>query len=155
MLPFCAEPALDLSASKVREAYARGDLCVGALEGSNLVGYCWFAFSPAPLLDDVWIDFPAHLIYTYKSYVRPAFRGRGIAARLYCFPDSVVLECGRTAAFITVESHNRASIAAAKRSGFHSAGTAGYLIRGVRIVSWRSSTARHSAIRFRLRGVQT
>ena len=150
LLAFCAEPALDLPAPKVRESYARGDLCVGALEGPNLVGYCWFAFSAAPLLDGVWIDFPAHLVYTYKSYVRPGFRGRGIAARLYCFPDTIVQERGRTAAFITVESHNRPSISAAKRSGFASAGTAGYLIRDEQILSWRSSLARRSAIRLRV-----
>lgn len=147
LLAFGAEAALDLVASKVRESFARGDLCVGALEGAKLVGYCWFAFSAAPLLDGVWIDFPAQLVYTYKSYVCPAFRGRGVAARLYCFPDPILRERGRTAAFIIVESHNRPSISAARRSGFASAGMAGYVLRDGGIVSWRSSLARRGAIR--------
>src|SRR5204863_9206706 len=96
----------------------------------ELAGYCWFALSPAPHMDGAWLEFPEHVVYTYKSYVRPAFRGRGIAAALYGFADAHFLERGRTHAVLCVESHNGPSIAAARRCGFAQAGFAPYLVGG-------------------------
>jgi GNAT superfamily N-acetyltransferase len=147
VLALCDDAALDLTASKVRAAYGRGDLCAGAFDGGQLAGYCWFAFSAAPHLDGVWLDFPAELVYTYKSYVRPAFRGRGIAAAMYRFADPACLERGRRLAIICVESHNWPSIAAAKRGGFSSAGYAAY-VGGEPLRAWRSRQAAHHGLRF-------
>ena len=147
VLALCAAPALDLVPSKVQAAYRRGDLCVGAFQGGELAGYCWFALSPAPHMDGAWLEFPDHVVYTYKSYVRPAFRGRGIAAALYGFADSHFLERGRTHAVLCVESHNRPSIAAARRSGFAEAGYAAYLA-GARLRAWRSRAAAGYGLRF-------
>jgi ribosomal protein S18 acetylase RimI-like enzyme len=147
VLALCADPALDLVPSKVQAAYRRGDLCVGAFHDGELAGYCWFALSPAPHMDGAWLEFPDHVVYTYKSYVRPAFRGRGIAAALYGFGDAHFLERGRTHAVLCVESHNGASIAAARRSGFAAAGFAAYL-RGGRLAAWRSGAAAGYGLRF-------
>ncbi|MFL6567363.1 MAG: GNAT family N-acetyltransferase [Burkholderiales bacterium] len=147
VLAFCADPALDLVPSKVQAAYRRGDLCVGAFQDGELAGYCWFALSPAPHMDGAWLEFPEHVVYTYKSYVRPAFRGRGIAAALYGFADAHFLERGRTHALLCVESHNRPSIAAARRCGFAEAGFAAYLVGG-RLRAWRSRAAALYGLRF-------
>jgi GNAT superfamily N-acetyltransferase len=147
VLPLCADASLDLAASKVRAAYGRGDRCVGAYDGADLAGYCWFAFSAAPHMDGVWLDFPPELVYTYKSYVRPAFRGRGIAAAMYRFADPLFLELRRSEALICIESHNWPSIAAAKRGGFSAAGYAGY-IGGGRLRAWCSRTAAGYGLRF-------
>ena len=147
VLPLCADTSLDLAASKVRAAYGRGDLCIAAFERGDLAGYCWFAFSAAPHMDRSWLDFPPELVYTYKSYVRPAFRGRGIAAGLYRFADPVFLERGRKTALICVESHNWPSIAAAARGGFSAAGYAAY-IGGARLRAWCSRTAAGLGLRF-------
>jgi GNAT superfamily N-acetyltransferase len=147
VLALGADAALDLTAAKVRAAYDRGDLCAGAFAGGELAGYCWFAFSAAPHLDGVWLDFPPDLVYTYKSYVLPAFRGRGIAAGLYRFADPESLERGRKLAIICVESHNRPSIAAAKRAGFSSAGYAAY-VGGAHVRAWRSRRAADQGLRF-------
>lgn len=146
-LPLCADASLDLTASKVRAAYGRGDLCVAAFERENLAGYCWFALSAAPHMDRAWLDFPSRLVYTYKSYVRPAFRGRGIAAAMYRFADPVFLERGCKTALICVESHNWPSIAAARRGGFAAAGYAAY-IGGGRLRAWCSRTAAGYGLRF-------
>jgi ribosomal protein S18 acetylase RimI-like enzyme len=147
VLALCADAALDLRPSKVHAAYLRGDLCVGAFQDGELAGYCWFALSPAPHMDGAWLEFPDHVVYTYKSYVRPAFRGRGIAAALYGFADAHFVERGRTHAVLCVESHNRPSIAAARRSGFAEAGYAAYLA-GVRLGAWRSRAAAGYGLRF-------
>jgi len=49
---------------------------------TRAAGYCWLAFSAAPHMDRAWLEFRADVVYAYKSYVRPAARGRGIAAAL-------------------------------------------------------------------------
>jgi len=147
VLALCADPALDLLPSKVKAAYRRGDLCVGAFQEGELAGYCWFALSPAPHMDGAWLEFPDHIVYIYKSYVRPAFRGRGIAAALYGSADAHFLERGRTHAVICVETHNEPSLAAARRSGFVSAGYAAYL-RGGRVLAWCSGAAAGYGLRF-------
>jgi GNAT superfamily N-acetyltransferase len=147
LLGLCAEPTLDLAPAKVHAAYGRGDVCVGAFIASELAGYCWFAFTAAPHMDSAWIDFPPDIVYTCKAYVRPAYRGRGIAAALYRFADPLWLARGRRRAMICVESHNFASIAAAKRAGFSHAGYAGYL-GGARLGAWRSPPAADYGLRF-------
>lgn len=141
------DTALDLERIKVRAALLRGERCVGAFDGNTLAGYCWFAFSATPHLDGAWLDFPAGLAYTYKSYVLPAYRGRGIAGAMYRFGDAAALERGRRTALICVESHNRASVAAALRSGFSPAGYAAYL-DGARRFAWLSPAAARLGLRF-------
>jgi GNAT superfamily N-acetyltransferase len=135
VLRFCGEAELELPESKLREAYAREDLCVAALDGDRLAGYCWFAFSETSLQGPVSIAFPREVVYTYKSYVRPEYRGRGIAPKLYLYADGLLRERGRSIALIFVHSHNRASIAAARRSGFAGAGWAGYVLPRDRMLS--------------------
>jgi GNAT superfamily N-acetyltransferase len=147
VLPVCADPSLELAASKVKDAYRRGDLCVGAFDGAHLAGYCWFALSAAPYLNGAWLEFSSELVYTYKSYVRPAFRGRGIAAAMYRFADPVFLECGRETAIICIESHNWPSIAAARRGGFTGAGYA-VCVGDARSLAWCSSKAAGCGLRF-------
>jgi ribosomal protein S18 acetylase RimI-like enzyme len=147
VLPLCADASLDLSPSKVRAAYGRGDLCVGVFDRAELAGYCWFALAAAPHMDRAWLEFPPDVVYTYKSYVRPAFRGRGIAAAMYRVADGLFLERDRTRAVICVESHNWSSIAAAKRSGFAGAGYAAY-VGGARLRAWSSRTAAGYGLRF-------
>jgi GNAT superfamily N-acetyltransferase len=150
-LDLCAEPTLeltwDLRPAKARAAYSRGDVCAAAFIKNELAGYCWFAFSAAPHMDRAWIDFPSEVVYTYKSYVRPVHRGRGIAGALYRFADPLWLGRGRRRAMICVESHNFASIAAAGRAGFSPAGYAGYL-RGARFGAWRTRPAAAYGLRF-------
>jgi GNAT superfamily N-acetyltransferase len=146
-LSLCVEPALDLAPSKIRAAYARGDLCVGAFHGADVLGYCWFAFTAAPHMDRVWLDFPSDVVYTYKSFVRPMFRGRGIAAAMYRFADAAATDRGRRRAIICVESHNWPSIAAARRGGFSEAGYAAY-VGATRLRSWCSREAARHGLRF-------
>lgn len=147
VLACCADPTLDLSPGKVIAAYERGDVCAGAFHGGELAGYCWFALRPSPHMDQAWIEFGADVVYVYKSYVRPAFRGRGFASALYCFADGRFLQRGRTRAVICVAPHNRASIAAAARGGFSPAGYAAYF-GGRRLRAWCSYAAGAYRLRF-------
>src|SRR5918992_2478959 len=94
LLPLCADAELNLRPDAVVAAYQRGDLCVAAFDGDRLAGYCWVAFRPLPHLDGVWVRFEPAVAWAYKSLVRPAYRGRGIAAALYRFLDPECLNRG-------------------------------------------------------------
>jgi len=149
VLLLCSDTGLDLEQSRVRAAHSRGDVCVGAYCNAGLlVGYCWAAFSTLPHLDGVWVDFGAEAMWTYKSLVRPSHRGRGIAPALYRFADSLGTDRRRRVSIICVESHNRASMAAAARAGYAPDGCAAYVRRGRRLFHWRSPAARRRALRF-------
>lgn len=147
VLILCADASLGLAPANVQAACSRGDVCLGAFDKGVLAGYCWFAFSPLPCMDSAWVEFPPDAVYTYKSYVLPAYRGRGIAPAMYRFPDPIWLRRGRTHAVICVESHNFASIAAAKRAGFSAAGYAAY-VGGERLRAWRSGGVAGCGMRF-------
>ena len=144
----CHRTELDLTAEKVAAAHARGDLCAGAYDKGELVGYCWFAFAPAPHLDGVWVDFHPQGVWMYKSLVLPSHRGRGIAPALYRFTDALCVERGRSFSISCIESHNRASIAAIRHTGYEPAGYAGYLRRGTGVLPFTSLEAGKMAVRF-------
>lgn len=148
VLEHCNDAGLDLRAEMVREAYARGDLCLGAFKSSELVGYCWLAFAPVPHLDGVWVRFAASVAWTYKSLVRPAYRGRGIAAALYVGGDIVCAERERRHSVICVESHNRPSVSAALRANYQPAGYGGYVRRGMPLLTWSTPMARRHGVAF-------
>lgn len=134
----CADQELDLRLDSVKAAFQRGDLCVGAFDGSTLAGYCWLAFAPLPHLDGVFVEFAGDVVWTYKSLVRHSHRGRGVAPALYRHADTTCLQRSRDRSLICVESHNVPSISAALRAGYHSAGRAAYVRRGSFFADWYS-----------------
>lgn len=150
MLALCSQPSLDLDAGKVSDAYARGDVCLAAFEQGEAVGYCWLAFAPLPHLDGVWVDFDQHAAWLYKSFVVTAHRGRGIAPALYRFAKRCWRAKSREYALICMESHNLASISAARRAGYRASGMGGYMFQSDKVYSWTSPRAKPAAVRFYL-----
>jgi GNAT superfamily N-acetyltransferase len=152
LAPLSRTGEMDLNAEKVAAAYARGDLCAGVYESGQLVGYCWFAFAPVFHLDGVWVDFHPQGVWMYKSLVLPSHRGRGIAPALYRFTDRLCVERGRSFSISCIESHNRSSIAAIRRTGYEPAGFGGYLRRERAVLPFMSPAARTMAVRFFIPG---
>ena len=150
VLELCEDGELDLSRDKVTAAFARGDVCVGAFDARGLTGYCWLAFAPLPHLDGAWVSFDQQAVWTYKSFVRPGFRGRGIAPALYKLADRLCVQRGRGSSIICVESHNGPSVAAARRAGYGGAGYAAYLLWERRLLAWCSPAAERAGVRFYL-----
>ena len=144
----CEDRELDLREDAVRNAYGRGDVCVGAFHDGAIAGYCWLAFAPVHHLDGVWVEFDRSMVWTYKSLVRPAYRGRKIAAALYRFGDAAAVQRGRSASVICVESHNRPSVGAALSAGYRGAGYAGYIVRPTGVRYWLSPAAKGHGIGF-------
>lgn len=142
------DPELDLREAMVREAAARGDVCLGALERGALVGYVWFAYARAPHVAGIWVQVPGAAVYRYKSFVRPAYRGRGIAPALYGAADALVGRPGRELVVDCVHVHNFASIAATLKSGSRPLGALAYWQAGRRFAAFHSSAVRRLGLRF-------
>ena len=139
---------LSVAPEMARQAYTLGSLCIGAFHAERLAGYCWLAFSPVPHLDGVWADCDRQAVWTYKSFVRPEYRGRGIAAALYRWADAECLERGRRFSVMCVESHNRPSIRAAQKAHYRSLGLAAYATAGNVLIQTLSRGARRTGVRF-------
>ncbi|HEX6156190.1 MAG TPA: GNAT family N-acetyltransferase, partial [Burkholderiales bacterium] len=148
VLEVCNDPELDLRAPAVSQAYARGDLCVGAFQKEALVGYCWLAFSPLPHLDGVWVRFAPTTAWLYKSFVRTSHRGRGIAPALYAHGDQACAERGRRHSVICVESHNQPSVRAALGAAYRASGYGGYVLRAMPLSTWCTPAAKRHGIAF-------
>ena len=148
LLAHCLDPELELSQASVREAFARGDVCAGVLQGERLLGYAWFAFGATPESGGIWVDFSPDAIYTYRHFVRPGHRGRRLLARLLSAADTRGAQNGRSTCLTLVYTHNLASIRASERSGARTAGYAACLKIFGRLLSWCSPGARRHGLRF-------
>jgi GNAT superfamily N-acetyltransferase len=147
LLSHCRDPELDLREAMIHEALRRGDLCLGALQGSALLGYVWFAYEIAPHVDGIWVRVPPRAVYRFKSFVRPSFRGMGIAGALYGAADAVVGRPGRAAVVSCVAVQN-ASIAATLKSGSRPLGALAYWQAGPCFVAFHSRSVRRLGLRF-------
>ncbi len=145
---FSTDESLDLKEQAVRAAYAKGDLCVAAVEGGTVAGYCWLGFSPVHHLDGVWVETAPSVAWTYKSFVRPSHRGRGLAAGLYRFADAQCRELGRSISVLCIEDHNAPSASAALRAGYRHAGYAAWLRGSTRLRTWYSTGLAPLGIKF-------
>lgn len=150
LLTLCGDGELDLAEETVSAADARGNVCVGAFGAEGLAGYCWLAFSALPHLDGVWVDFDERVAWMYKSFVRPAFRGRGIAPALYGFADELCIHRNRRMSVICMETHNYPSVEAARRAAYAPAGFAAYWRASERLLTWSSAGAELLGVRFYL-----
>ena len=148
LIAHCANAALDVDAQKVQASLGRGELCVGALDASTLVGYAWFACQPAPHTAALWMEFDRRLVYVYRAFVAPGYRGRGIASALYRQVDPLFLARGRTAALLCIAFGNHASLAAAQRSGARVAGYCAYVQAGRLFLHARTRGAIRLGYRF-------
>jgi GNAT superfamily N-acetyltransferase len=144
------DPQLDLSQRGVREAIARGGVCIGARRAGELAGYVWFAFDRAPHLNGVWVKVPPQAIYRYKAFVRPLHRGKGLAPAMYRFSDRILHARGREQVVNCIATHNFPSIAASRRSGAETLGYLAYWRAGPRFAAWHSSAVRRFGLRFYL-----
>ena len=121
------DPELQLEEPFLREALARGDLCVGAFDGGRLVSYLWRAFEPVPAEDGFWVRFDPPNRYGYKAFTRPSHRGLRLQSALAPTTDRLLLERGYTHAIGYVESDNYASIRSDLRHGNERVGFAGWI----------------------------
>lgn len=145
-LEFVNDPLLELTAAWVRNAYARAGVCIGAIEGTRLLGYTWLAFGDTRYACGVSIRFDGRFRYSYKSFVRPECRGQRIAQALHAFADRPELRRGRSYALNFVELDNHASLTALERSGSRTLGYAAYAKCFGMVVAVRSPALKRAGI---------
>lgn len=150
LVSYSREPALDLREAMIREAMQRGDRCLGALDGATLVGYVWFSYAIAPHVDGIWVRVPPRAVYRYKAFVRPSYRGRGIAAALYGVADPIVGKPGVDTVVDCIAVQNTSSIAATLKSGSRPLGTLAYWRARRWLFSLHSPSVRRLGLHFYL-----
>lgn len=142
LLKAAGDPDLDMPPDFVRSALARGDMAFGAFEGDRLVAYTWRTFSAAPYSDGLWARVERPYQYTYKSFTRPACRGRHIHADITLCADRYLLERGYTAEVGFIDLTNFTSIGVAKYLGRRRIAYAGYMKWFGRRILFRTPAAR-------------
>ena len=148
LLPHCANPDLNLPRAFVRAAFARGDICVAAFDGSRLVGYQWLAFGPAPHIDGIWVDCYRTARYGYKQFVIPEYRGQRIAAALCTHGDSWSRRRGCTHTVSFIDLDNKASWRASSRVGNRTVGYACYVELFGMVFAFRTAGVKQLGFRF-------
>lgn len=148
LLALCRDPQLDLRPATVCGPY----VCVGALVERELAGYVWFAYDDAPHVEGVRVRVPRQAIYRFKAFVRPAWRGRGIAPYLYGAADELVAREGRRYVVNCIALQNAASVAASLRSGDATLGRLAYWRAGARFLALHDREVRSFGLRFYLQG---
>src|SRR5688572_1913890 len=148
VLDFAVEPALQLDAAWIRNAFANGGACLGALQAGRLIGYNWLAYADTQYARGVWLRLQVPFRYSYKTFVRPEYRGRRIAQALHALADQSELRRGRFLAVNLVDACNHASLAALRRTGSRTLGWIGFSkCLGV-VLAFHSPGVRRAGLRF-------
>ena len=138
------DPNLHMSADFARQAIARGDICEGAFEGSNLVAYCWRTTTHACVTSDLWLRLHGRGIrYGYKAFVLPEYRGIRLSGSNARFHDHLFIKDGINDDVGYIALHNLASIKNAYRDPNRNfIGLAGFLKFGGRYFTFRTPKVR-------------
>ena len=130
----------------LKDARARGDLCIGAYDGSRLAAYVWRAYRVARI-NDFLIELPAGVRYGYKAYTRPEYRGRHIQTSLVVAMEHVCLQRGVRKSLSFIDVHNYSSIRSNDRREPRWAGRILFLRIGGQQRAWLSPAAKRLGIR--------
>jgi len=148
VLAWCKDPALELDRRHAARALRRGDVCIGVSENGFPVGYVWYAYRTAPHADKLWVEFQRGLGYAYKAFIRPDFRGRGIAAELYTRGAELCPKKSTHSGISFIAAGNAPSLRAAERAGWQRVGYAGYASLFRRALPFGSAGAKRFGFRF-------
>lgn len=139
--------SLDISHTFIEKAFARGDQCVGALDGKKVVGYAWRSSSQVEVDYPIYMQFGNKLYYRYKGFVAPEYRGKDIFNNIKLVAESAQIGLDRTYAFGCIETHNYPSLKASHKHGDISIGYTAYISNRFFFLSWSSKKAKHWGIR--------
>ena len=87
---FAGDASNDLDSLLLPRLETTGDCCFAAVVGDVLAGYVWFAFRAVPpecshggnLLTGVGIRYPDDIVFMYKGFVHPRYRGRQLYGQI-------------------------------------------------------------------------
>lgn len=113
-----------------------------------------FAFRSAPHIHGTWVRLPSGARYLYKAFIRPAYRGRGIAPELYVRASQMCPRRGTRLGVLTVDVDNTRGLRTARRSGWNPVGSAGFWQLARWVLPFRSAGARRYGFGFYWLGVR-
>jgi hypothetical protein len=114
LLDAAADPVLELSRERIREAAARGDLFFGVLHRNLVIAYRWYSLSGStPCWDGMQIryDYPQRA-YAYRTFTHPAHRGRHVHTYAIDQSDLALVARGCTHTIAYIDATNFASLRA-------------------------------------------
>jgi GNAT superfamily N-acetyltransferase len=152
-ISFCSDSQLQMSKRMVQDAYQRDAVCLGAFvrgasHAQRLVGYTWLAYDPTRHAAGLWLEFGGSYRYSYKIFVRPAYRGQRIAQALHSFADDPALVRGRVGTLDIVDAGNASSLAALERAGARCIGYVAYWNAFGKMFAFSSPGAKKCGVRF-------
>ncbi len=114
MLDAAADPVLDLSRERIKEAAASGDLFFGALHQDRVVSYRWYSLSGAtPCWEGMQIRYASpKRAYGYRAFTHPAHRGKQLHAYTATQSDLALIARGCTHTIAYIDATNFASLRA-------------------------------------------
>ena len=148
LLEISVDPELDMKSEFIEAATACGDIAFGAFDGTVLACYTWRALSSARHTDEMSVRVNRPYSYSYKTFTRPAYRGKRFMPAILLFSDKEMLkhEYTHRAGFVAV--YNLSSLAAGDKSGSRIVGYAGYLELFGRRFPFRTQAAKNIGFEF-------
>ena len=131
-LAACENQELGMTEEFVRDAFERGDTCVGALENGNLAAYAWRTTTEAPVSKGLWIRLQKPgMTYGYKGFVLPEYRGMRLHYSNTHVGNRYFFDKGNSSNVAYIALHNLGSMKYASRDPDREyIGFAGYLSFG-------------------------
>lgn len=117
----CADPRLEIGEAFLAKARQRGDICIGAFDGSQLVGYAFSSTLPTEFDGEFCFAVPRSAVYNYKAFVMPSHRGRRVHAQLWEARRQLFCRLGHEHMAAIVVATNYPSLRSLARLGFRNA----------------------------------
>ena len=114
LLEAAADPALELSQERIKDAAARGDLFFGVFHQHRVIAYRWYSLSgstPCWERMDIRYEHP-HRAYGYRTFTHPAHRGKHLHAYTTAKSDSALIARGCTHTIGYIDATNFVSLRA-------------------------------------------
>lgn len=135
-LVFLDRPDMDYDESSMRyskKRLATGDQVVLGRCDDAVVFYVWVSLGELQVVQDHFIKIPPDCAFTYKSWVRPDYRGKNIMSSSYILMSEWLQANGYRRIFTLIRDDNTPSRNYAKKVGFIQRGTVTHLrIMGMR-----------------------
>ena len=129
-LVFLEMPDMDYDESSLlysRKRLAAGDKVILGRYGEDVVFYVWVSLGELQVVQDQFIKIPGDCAFTYKSWVRPDYRGKNIMSSSYILMAEWLYANGFRLIFTLIREDNIPSRNYAKKVGFIQRGTVTHL----------------------------
>lgn len=142
-----ADPALEISASFLDDAQRRGHVCVLTRYRGEIAGYGWTSLRRCVHTESVHVVFGEGYRYNFKAFTLPWARGKHLRGHFGAL-DAFNREHQISHSVYFIETHNFASLRAARRNGGTFCGYAGYLLVFGKLLTFRTRGAAGAGFAF-------